>query len=170
MERVSHWRCHYIGKGTTVSAQTDIDGNFSINVPANGILIISYIGYKTTEVEVNGRTTFMVSIEELKKELNELLSWAIKAKNVLPIAGAVSTVNVDNVSKIPIGFADQALQGQVIWCAHHSINGQPGDGLAMRIRGVGSVNNNDPLYIIDGVPTQDGINFLAADDIASITV
>jgi len=157
-------------KGTTVSAQTDIDGNFSINVPANGILIISYIGYTTTEVEVNGRTTFMVSIEELKKELNEIVVMGYQSQKRSAIAGAVSTVNVDNVSKIPIGFADQALQGQVSGVRITQSTGQPGDGLAMRIRGVGSVNNNDPLYIIDGVPTQDGINFLAADDIASITV
>jgi TonB-dependent starch-binding outer membrane protein SusC len=157
-------------KGTKVSAQTDADGNFSINAPANAILVISYIGYKTMEVEVNGRSEFTVSIEELKKDLNEIVVMGYQSQKRSAIAGAVTTVNVDDVSKIPTGFADQALQGQASGVRITQSTGQPGDGLAMRIRGVGSVNNNDPLYIIDGVPTQDGINFLAADDIASITV
>ncbi len=157
-------------KGTTISAQTDVDGNFSINAPANAILVISYIGYKTTEVEVNGRTELLVSIEEMKKDLSEIVVMGYQSQKRSAIAGAVSTVNVDNVSRIPTGFADQALQGQASGVRITQSTGQPGDGLALRIRGVGSINSNDPLYIIDGVPTQDGINFLAAEDIATITV
>ncbi len=157
-------------KGTKISTQTDVNGNFSVNASANAVLIISYIGYKTLEVEVNGRLELTVSIEEVKKDLNEIVVMGYQSQKRSAIAGAVSTVNVEDVSKIPIGFADQALQGHASGVRITQSTGQPGDGIAMRIRGVGSVNNNDPLYIIDGVPTQDGINFLSADDIASITV
>ena len=157
-------------KGTKISTQTDANGVFSLNAPSNAVLVISYIGYKTIEVEVNGKMEMAVQIEETKNDLNEIVVLGYQSQKRSEIAGAVTTVNVEDISKIPIGFADQALQGQASGVRITQSTGQPGDGIAMRIRGVGTVNNNDPLYIIDGVPTQDGINFLAADDIASITV
>ena len=157
-------------KGSRVAVQTDAQGKFSINVPDNGVLIFSSVNYKTQEVSTNGQTSLNVKMIAVNKELNEVVIVGYQAQRRSSIMGAVTTVNVDDVSKIPIGFADQALQGQASGVRVTQSTGQPGDGIALRIRGVGSVNNNDPLYIIDGVPTQDGINFLAADDIASITV
>jgi TonB-linked SusC/RagA family outer membrane protein len=157
-------------KGTKISTQTTIDGRFSIEAPADAVLIISYIGYTTQEVAINGRLELTVSVQENRTGLNEVIVVGYQTQKRSAIAGAVTVVNVDDVAKIPVGFADQALQGQASGVRITQTTGQPGDGLALRIRGVGSVNNNDPLYIIDGVPTQDGINFLAADDIASITV
>jgi TonB-dependent starch-binding outer membrane protein SusC len=157
-------------KGTRITVQTDSSGNFSINADANAILVFSYIGYKTLEVPVDGQRVLLVKINELNKDLSEVVVLGYQSQKRSTIAGAVTTVDVDDVAKIPIGFADQALQGQASGVRITQSTGQPGDGIAMRIRGVGSINNNDPLYIIDGVPTQDGINFLAADDIATITV
>jgi TonB-linked SusC/RagA family outer membrane protein len=157
-------------KGTNTSVQSDAIGRFSINAPANAILVISYIGYKTLELEVAGRLELTASLEEIKKGLNEIVVMGYQSQRRSAISGAVTVVNVDNVSKIPVGFADQALQGQASGVRVTQATGQPGDGVAVRIRGVGSINNNDPLFIIDGVPTTDGINFLASDDIASITV
>lgn len=157
-------------KGTKIRVQTDVAGRFSIDAPADAVLVISYIGYKTQEEAVNGRVELTVSIRENKTDLNEVVVVGYQSQKRSSIAGAVTVVNVDDVAKIPVGFADQALQGQASGVRITQTTGQPGDGLALRIRGVGSVNNNDPLYIIDGIPTQDGINFLAADDIASIAV
>jgi TonB-dependent starch-binding outer membrane protein SusC len=157
-------------KGTKTSVQTDINGNFSINAPDNAILIISYTGYKSQEIAVNGQSVLKVNMSKLTKGLDEVVVVGYQSQKRSTISGAVTTVNVEDVSKIPIGFADQALQGQASGVRITQSTGQPGDGIAMRIRGVGSVNNNEPLYIIDGVPTQDGINFLAADDIATLTV
>jgi len=157
-------------KGTKITAQTDANGNFSINAPANSILIISYVGYKTQEVPVNGQMELTVSLEEIKKDLNEVVVMGYQSQKRAAVSGAISVVNAEDVAKIPTGFADQALQGQASGVRITQSSGQPGDGLAIRIRGVGSINNNDPLFVIDGVPTTDGINFLAADDIASITV
>jgi len=157
-------------KGTKISTQTDAAGRFSINAPTDAILVISYVGYSTLQVAVNGRLELTVTIQEIGGDLNQVVVMGYQSQRRSTIAGAVSVVNVDDVAKIPVGFADQALQGQASGVRITQSTGQPGDGLALRIRGVGSVNNNDPLYIIDGVPTQDGINFLPADDIATITV
>jgi TonB-linked SusC/RagA family outer membrane protein len=157
-------------KGTNIKILTDDQGNFSINVADNAVLIISYTGYKPREVAVNGQAILQVNMIELSKGLDEVIVMGYQSQKRSTIAGAVTTVNVEDVSKIPIGFADQALQGQASGVRITQATGQPGDGIAIRIRGVGSINNNDPLYIIDGVPTQDGINFLAADDIATLTV
>ncbi|HUZ61512.1 MAG TPA: TonB-dependent receptor [Hanamia sp.] len=157
-------------KGSKVAVQTNAQGKFSIEVADNEILVFSIVGYKTLEVPVNGRTELDIKLTILNQELNNVVVVGYQSEKRSNITGAISTVNVNDVAKIPIGFADQALQGQVSGVRITQATGQPGDGIAMRIRGVGSINNNDPLYIIDGVPTQDGINFLAADDIASITV
>jgi TonB-linked SusC/RagA family outer membrane protein len=157
-------------KGSATATQTNENGQFSINAPDDAVLIFSTVGYKTQEVSLKGRSSLDIKMIPADKELNEVVVVGYQSQRRSNITGAVSTVNVDDVSKIPIGFADQALQGQVSGVRITQSTGQPGDGIALRIRGVGSINNNDPLYIIDGVPTQDGINFLAADDIASITV
>lgn len=157
-------------KGSRVAVQTDAQGKFSIDVPDDGILIFSMVSYKTQEVSVNGQKLLDIKMVPINKELNEVVVVGYQTQKRSNISGAVTSVNVDNISKIPSGFADQALQGQASGVRITQSTGQPGDGVAVRIRGVGSVNNNDPLYVIDGVPTQDGINFLAADDIASITV
>lgn len=157
-------------KGSAIATQTNENGQFSINAPDDAVLIFSMVGFKTQQVSLKGTSSLDIKMVPADKELNEVVVVGYQTQRRSNITGAVSTVNVEDVSKIPIGFADQALQGQVSGVRITQSTGQPGDGIAMRIRGVGSINNNDPLYIIDGVPTQDGINFLAADDIASITV
>ncbi len=157
-------------KGTKMSVQTDVNGNFSLNTPENAVLIISYTGYIAQEVAVNGKSVVEVTIRELGKNLNEVIVMGYQTQKRSDITGAVSIVNVEDVAKQPIGFADQALQGKASGVRITQATGQPGDGVAIRIRGVGTINNNDPLFIIDGIPTKDGINFLSADDIATITV
>src|SRR4030095_1546497 len=75
-----------------------------------------------------------------------------------------------DLSKLPVGTVDQAMQGKASGVRITQSTGQPGEGVAIRIRGVGTINDNNPLFIIDGIPTKDGINFLSANDIESITV
>ncbi len=150
--------------------QTDADGHFALSAAPDAMLVITYIGFITQEVAVNGQSALDVSIVELSKDLNEVVVMGYQTQRRSDITGAVSTVNVENVAKQPIGFADQALQGQASGVRVTQSTGQPGDGVVVRIRGVGTINNDDPLFIIDGVPTKDGINFLSANDIATITV
>ena len=159
-------------KGTTRGTVTNENGEFQIEVPDNGnkVLVFSYVGMESQEVNVSDKTNVAILLKTSAGQQQEVVVVGYQSQRRTAIAGAVTTVNVEDVAKVPVGFADQALQGQVSGVRITQSTGQPGDGIAMRIRGVGSINNNDPLYIIDGVPTEDGINFLAADDIASITV
>ena len=159
-------------KGTTRGTVTNENGEFQIEVPDNGnkVLVFSYVGMEPQEVNVSDKTNVAILLKASAGQQQEVVVVGYQSQRRTAIAGAVTTVNVEDVAKVPVGFADQALQGQASGVRITQTTGQPGDGIAMRIRGVGSINNNDPLYIIDGVPTEDGINFLAAADIASITV
>ena len=157
-------------KGTKTSVQTDAEGNFVVIALENDVLIVSYIGYKSQEIAVNGRSLVDVNIEELTKGLNEVVVVGYQSQKRSDITGAVSVVNVSGVSKLPVGFADQALQGKAAGVRITQSTGQPGEGVAIRIRGIGTINDNNPLFIIDGIPTKDGINFLSSNDIESITV
>ncbi len=157
-------------KGTSTSVQTDGNGNFSVNAPENGTLLISYVGYKTIEIKINGREVLQVVMEEFNKELNEVVMVGYQPRRRADLAGAVSIVNVGGVAKLPVLSVDQALQGKAAGVRITQNTGQPGDGVTVRIRGVGTINDNNPLFIIDGVPTKDGINFLSANDIESLIV
>lgn len=157
-------------KGTNTSVLTDIKGNFSLNVSEGAILVISYVGYKPVEVAVNGQSVLQVTIEELNKSLNEVVVVGYQSRRRGDLSGAVSVVNVGGISKLPVLSVDQALEGKVSGVRITQNTGQPGDGVVVRIRGVGTINDNNPLFIVDGIPTRDGINFLSANDIESIVV
>ncbi len=157
-------------EGGKVAVQTDESGNFTINVPDNSILIFTYVGYKTQEVSVAGSASLNVHMTRNRQELNEVVVVGYQTRRRGDLSGAVSVVNVGGISKLPDLSVDQALQGKVPGVRITQNTGQPGDGVIVRIRGVGTINDNNPLFIIDGVPTKDGINFLSANDIQSIVV
>ena len=104
------------------------------------------------------------------KELNEVVVVGYQTRRRGDLSGSVSVVNVGGISKLPVLSVDQALEGKVPGVRITQNTGQPGDGVVVRIRGVGTINDNNPLFIVDGIPTKDGINFLSANDIESIVV
>ncbi|MDQ2718900.1 MAG: TonB-dependent receptor [Bacteroidota bacterium] len=157
-------------KGSKIAAQTDGNGNFSINAPENAVLVFSIVGYKTKEVSVNGQASINVKMEATNKELNEVVVVGYQSRRRGDLSGAVSVVDVGGISKLPVLSVDQALEGKVPGVRITQNTGQPGDGVQVRIRGVGTINDNNPLFIVDGIPTKDGINFLSANDIESIVV
>jgi len=157
-------------KGTSISVQTDASGSFSLNVPDNAVLVISYVGFKTQEISVNGRTLLEITLEEVDKSMNEVVVVGYQTHRRGDLTGAVSVVNVSGLVKLPVGGVDQALQGKVSGMRVTQSTGQPGEGVSVRIRGVGTINDNNPLFIVDGIPTKDGINFISSNDIESITV
>ena len=157
-------------KGTKKTVQSDTSGRFSLDAPEDAVLVITYSGYKPVEVPINGRQNVEVVLNQLSQSLNEVVVFGYQTHKRTDVTGAISIIDVSGVSKQPVGFVDQGLQGKAAGVRVTQSSGQPGDGMAVRIRGVGTINNNDPLYIIDGVPTKEGINFLSSDDIASITV
>ncbi len=157
-------------KGSRTAVQTDTDGKFSIDVPDNGVLVFSTVGYKTIEVSVKGETSLNVQMESTNKELSEVVVVGYQSRRRGDLSGSVSVVNVGGISKLPVLSVDQALEGKVPGVRITQNTGQPGDGVVVRIRGVGTINDNNPLFIVDGIPTKDGINFLSANDIESIVV
>ncbi|MDB5134605.1 MAG: TonB dependent receptor [Mucilaginibacter sp.] len=151
-------------------AVTDLNGNFSVTVPDNAILTISYIGYQTQEVAVAGRTQIDIILKETSGNLNEIVVVGYTTQRKKDLTGAVSLVSSKDINGLPVGGVDQILQGKAAGVAVTQNTGAPGDGINIRIRGVGTINNNDPLYIVDGVPTQTGINEISPNDIESINI
>jgi TonB-dependent starch-binding outer membrane protein SusC len=160
-------------KGTTQGSVADIDGKFSLQIPQelkDSTLVISLVGYKTQEVHIGSRTQFDVVLQENLELLSEIVVMGYMAQPRESITGAVNTVTADAISKLPLPSLDQALQGRAPGVVVTQNTGAPGEGVAVRIRGSGSINSgNNPLYVVDGVPTQD-INSISTQDIASITV
>lgn len=157
-------------KGTTNGTITNIDGNFTLNVANNATLIISYVGYTTQEIAVNGRTTINVTLSEDAELLEEVVVIGYGSVKRKDVTTSISTVSTKDLDQRPILSAAQAMQGKAAGVHVVSPNGEPGAGLSIRVRGTTSFNgSNDPLYVVDGVPMTD-IQFLAANDIESMQI
>jgi TonB-dependent starch-binding outer membrane protein SusC len=156
-------------KGTSTGTVTDVNGKYSINVPGDdAILTYTFVGYKTSEVAVGSRTTVDMPLEVDIASLEEVVVTGYGVDKRRELTGAVSTVKTRDLTVAPSGNVEQMLQGRVPGVTVIT-NGQPGTNSQIRIRGFGSFDNNQPLYIVDGVPTQN-INFLNPDDIETTTV
>ncbi|WP_264846654.1 SusC/RagA family TonB-linked outer membrane protein [Capnocytophaga catalasegens] len=158
-----------IVKDKTIGTSTDIDGNYLLRVSENDVLTFSYIGFKTLEVPVQGRKQINISLEEEAQMLEEVVTVGYRTERKADLTGAVSVVDVDQMMSASENNPIKALQGRVAGM-QVSNDGNPAGKTTVRIRGVGTLNNNDPLYIIDGVPTQAGMHELNSNDIESIQV
>jgi TonB-linked SusC/RagA family outer membrane protein len=157
-------------KGTTVGARTDFDGNFVLDAPAGAtVLVASYIGYITQEIPLNGQSTFNIRLEENTAQLEEVVVTGYGSQKRSSISGSVSTVSAQEIAERPILRVEQALQGRTAGVQVAQNSGSPGSTLSVRVRGVGTINNADPLYIVDGIPV-DGLDFLNPNDIETINV
>lgn len=155
-------------KGTTNGTQTDFDGNFTIEAPSNATLVISYIGYRTMEVAVDNQTTINVTLQEDASKLDEVIVTGYGSQAKKDLTGAVSVVDTDELQAIPATTFAQQLQGRAAGVSIIN-DARPGGEATVRIRGFGTVGNNDPLYVIDGVPTQAQAN-LNPNDIESLQI
>jgi len=156
-------------KGTANGTVVDADGKFSLNVSqAKAVLAISFIGYKTVEVAVDSRTEINVSLETDAASLEEVVVTGYSIDKRRELTGAISTVKAKDLTFAPSGNVEQMLQGRVAGITVIS-NGQPGTASQVRVRGFGAFGGNNPLYIVDGVPTQD-VSFINPDDIETTTV
>ena len=157
-------------KGTTAGTATNIDGTYSLPVPnGNAILVLSYIGYTTQEVPVNNQTTLNIALSPDAKALEEVVVTGYQTERKKDVTGAVAVVDVAAMNKQAVANPVKALQGRVAGMQVTG-TGSPGSPATVRIRGLGTLNNNDPLYIIDGVPTKGGLNELNPADIESMQV
>ena len=154
-------------KDTTNGTVTDLDGNFKIKVKVGATLVVSYIGYQTQEVAAkNGVKVELVPDD---KVLQEVVVTGYTTQRKADLTGAISTVNVNELAKQNENNPMKALQGRVPGM-NISANGDPSGAATVRIRGIGTLNDNDPLYIIDGVPTKAGMHELNGNDIESIQI
>jgi TonB-linked SusC/RagA family outer membrane protein len=158
-------------KGTTTGTITNINGNYEIEVAElNDILVFSYVGYETITEPINGRTEINVTMHVSAIALDEVVAIGYGTKKQSDIIGSVSIVKSDEISDLPVPTIDQALQGKATGVKVTQFSGAPGEGVVVRIRGVGTINYNDPLYIVDGIPTKDAFNTLSPVDIESISI
>ena len=157
-----------IQKGTTSGAITDLDGKFTVSVEPGSTLVISYIGYKNYETKVSNN--MRIVLEEDSKTLSDVvvIGYGVQKKSVVT-ASIAKVSSEDLAGKAPVRV-DNALKGLAAGVTVTSSSGQPGSSPNVRIRGVGTVNNSDPLYVVDGMPIEGGIDFVNPGDIESIEV
>lgn len=156
-------------KGTTLATITDESGNFSISVPADReTLVISYVGFEPKEIGIATESNVSVSLSPTTTSLNEIVVTGYTAQRKKDITGAVTVVNVAELKSQPAADATSQLQGRASGVTVVQ-SGVPGAGSQVRIRGLGSFNNNNPLFVIDGVQTSN-INGLNPNDIESMQV
>ncbi|MBG47620.1 MAG: SusC/RagA family protein [Pseudozobellia sp.] len=157
--------------GTTTGTQTDFDGNYTLdNVPSDGTLSVSYIGFTSKEVAVNGQETIGVTLEEDTQALEEVVVVGYGTQKKADLTGSITTVKSEDITRTPSGAAMQALQGKVAGLQVVS-SGAPGTGPTIRVRGIGSYVDgaSNPLYVVDGT-FYDDIDFLNNEDIETISV
>ncbi|MGL5785785.1 MAG: SusC/RagA family TonB-linked outer membrane protein [Bacteroidales bacterium] len=154
--------------GTSNGTTSDLDGNFLINVPKDALLKITYVGYK--EKTVSATNPLIIVLDEDNEALDEVvvIGYGIQKKSV--VTAAIAQVGQKELQRVAPVRVDNALKGLAAGVTVTSASGQPGEGSRIRIRGVGTINNSDPLYIVDGMPIDGGIDFLNPGDIASIEV
>lgn len=157
--------------GTNDGTVTDFDGRFQLNVKANAQLSISYVGYATEKVAVNGKTNLKVVLKGDETVLNDLVVVGYGTMKKSDISGSVATINKEQMErKVPVNIA-QALQGAAAGVMVTNQDGAPGSKSAIRIRGIGTINGDaQPLYVVDGVQVGNSADFVNPADIESIEI
>lgn len=156
-------------KNTTSGVITDAQGNYSLsNVPADGTLIFSFVGLKTQEVLINGKTVVNVTMEEELIGIEEVVAVGYGSQKKKDITSAISVIDTKDVMKIPVANVTNALQGMTAGVEVQGNQGRPGEMPTVRIRGVSSTNSTDPLYVIDGVPMDNA--YVNSSDVESMQV
>ena len=156
-------------KGTTNGTVTDFDGNFSIEADSKSVLSISYIGYLTKEIVIGNLKVINITLLEDTKALDEVVVIGYGTQKKADLTGAVANVSADDLNTQSNTTIAQALQGKIAGVDIVSQGGAPGGSTRVMVRGIGTLNNSSPLYIVDGM-YMSGIDHLNPNDIASIDV
>jgi iron complex outermembrane receptor protein len=168
-----------IVKGTSSGTASDFNGNFSINVSSGDVLVFSYVGYTTREITYNGELSMEVSLSEDASQLDEILLIGYGSVKKDDLTGAADLITSDDFNQGSVLSPEQLISGKLAGVSVTSGGGAPGEGQAIRIRGLGSLSlTNSPLIVVDGVPLNDGgvggsrnaLNSINPSDIESMTV
>lgn len=156
-------------KGSTIGTVTDIDGNFAINAPANASLTIKYVGYLPQDIKAGNQSSLNITLKEDLQNLEEVVVVGYTTQRKADLTGAVSSVKMASVNDMSVSGINSALQGRMSGVTVLQSSGAPGSGTSIRIRGMGTFGNNEPLYVIDGMPA-DNMNDINPGDIERIDV
>lgn len=157
-------------QGTTTGTITDFDGKFSLEVPENASLVISYIGYKTQHLKVGNQRTLVIKMESDNEVLDEVVVIGYQTIKRRDLTGSVASVSGKNVSVMPVSNVAQAMQGKLPGVNVTSQDGRPDASISIRVRGGGSISqSNEPLILVDGV-TVNSLNDIPSDQVESIDV
>lgn len=157
--------------GTATGTITDVDGNYSINVASDAVLIFNFIGYQTQEVAVNGRSLINVVMEEDFLSLSEVVVVGYGTQRREAVTGSVATVRGDQLREVASANVTQALQGRVSGVEMSQVSSKPGAEMQIRVRGTRSLNaSNDPLIVLDGIPFAGKIGDISPSDIKSLDI
>ena len=151
----------------TNGAITDIDGRFEIDAEENSVLEISCIGYETQQVKVDGRRSLKIILADNAEFLDEVVVIGYGTIRKKDLTGAVASVDDKAIKDRPVSNVGQALQGKVAGVQIIDA-GKPGNNVTIRVRGLGTINNSEPLIVIDGVPTDLGLSAINTADIDRI--
>jgi len=158
-------------KGTSTSTSSDIDGKYSVQASPSSTLVFSYVGYSNQEIAVGNKTTINVSMAASAQNLDEVVVVGYGTQKKAVVTGAISSVRAKDLENVPLTTVGQSLQGRAsgVYVAQNA--GQPGSSATIRVRGITTFNNNDPLWVVDGVIVDNGgMNFLNQSDIESMEV
>lgn len=156
-------------KGTTTGTITDIDGNFSIKAEPQSVIEVSYIGYLTQETVINNQKSIRFLLKEDTKTLDEVVGIGYGVQKKADLTGSVANINTEKLNTQSNANIGQALQGKIAGVDIVSQGGAPGSGTRIMVRGIGTLNNASPLYIVDGM-YMNSIDHINPNDIASIDV
>lgn len=157
-------------KGTVIGTITDFDGKYKLKVPADAqTLVFSFVGMQTKEVAISGKSEIDVALTTDAKGLEEVVIVGYGVQKKSDLTGSVASIKSEEIVETPVLGVDKAIQGRAAGVQVTSDNGAPGSGVEIRIRGVGTTENADPLFVVDGFPVDD-ITYLNPGDIESIEV
>lgn len=157
-------------RGTAKGTTADFDGNYTISAKPNDVLVFSYIGFKTIQMPVGGKTKINISLESENNVLDEIVVVGYGTAKRRDLTGSVASVKGKDLAAYPVANVAQALQGKIAGVNITAVDGRPDAKVSIRIRGGGSITqSNDPLFIVDGFPVS-SINDIPASQIASIDV
>ncbi|MDO8927981.1 MAG: SusC/RagA family TonB-linked outer membrane protein, partial [Bacteroidota bacterium] len=160
-------------KGTSGGTITDNNGNFQLNLPADAkTLVFSFVGMKSQEVAIAGKTTFNIVLEEESIGIEEVVAIGYGTAKRRDVTGSVGSVKAKNIKDLPVSNPSQALQGQIAGVDVKQTSATPGGGTIIRVRGAGSISaSSSPLYVVDGYPLGDqNLNAVNPNDIESIEI
>lgn len=158
-------------KGTSVGGITDFDGKYSVKAGGDAVLVVSFVGYQTKEVPVENRSVIDIQLSMTSTDLDEVVVIGYGTQKKSLLTGSIAKVDADEIKKGGNLRVNQAIQGKTAGVVVQNTSGQPGDFVSVRIRGTGTNGDAEPLYIVDGLPTNGyGIDYLNPADIESIEI